>query len=289
MFFGSRNQQDRSGLGIVGIIALLFGIIWIVAIFDSFLKVPSDLDRTVELSGDYIVTDQTFLVELRGSATITALLASGGGPLLASPAALEVLQSPALGSLLANPAAIALLTNAGVQALLADPAALTLVLDARTLQLLANPADAPTLTFPVLIHRKRKPHAQTATSSPSTSRSPPPSQAPPRSSLAVKRPTSMSSSTASPRPTSPVPTAIARVSGACHSIPTRTPSTTPMSPSPRWHCPPATMALKTSRAWKRSGTLSNKTTCPSPQPIPSPVYLWSPTSTSSSGSSPTAV
>jgi len=73
MFFGSRKQQVSSGLGIVGIIAILFGIIWIVATFGSFLKAPIDLDRTIELSGEYIVTDQTFLVELRGYATITAL------------------------------------------------------------------------------------------------------------------------------------------------------------------------------------------------------------------------
>jgi hypothetical protein len=83
-------------------------------------------------------------------------LASGGGALLASPAALEVLQSPALGSLLANPGVLSLLGNPQVVAALSDPAALGALLADPTLgpilgAVLADPAIAGLLTNPAAI------------------------------------------------------------------------------------------------------------------------------------------
>jgi hypothetical protein len=78
MFFGSRKRQLGSALGIAGLIAMAFGIIWIAAVFDTFVKVPADMDRTAELVGDYTLPDQAFLEELQGNATVGQLLASGG-------------------------------------------------------------------------------------------------------------------------------------------------------------------------------------------------------------------
>ena len=151
MFFGSRQRQVGSALSIAGVIAMAFGIIWIAAIFGTFLKVPADLDRTAELTGDYILTDQVFLGELQGNATITQLLSSGAADVLASPASLEVLQSPALGSLIADPALLATLSNPQAVATLMSPEIGAVLSNSLLLSLLANPAVIAGLTDPAAL------------------------------------------------------------------------------------------------------------------------------------------
>jgi hypothetical protein len=151
MFSGSRNKKIGSILGIGGIAALVVGIVWIAAIFPTFLKVPGDLDRTVELTGEYTLADQTFLAELQANATITALLASGGADALTSPAALEVLQSPALASLIADPALLAALSNPAAVATLMSPEIAGVLSNSLLLNLLANPEVVAGLTDPAAL------------------------------------------------------------------------------------------------------------------------------------------
>jgi hypothetical protein len=151
MFFGSRQRQVGSALSIAGVIAMAFGIIWIAAIFGTFLKVPGDLDRTVELAGEYTLTDQVFLGQLQGNATIAQLLSSGAGDVLATPASLEVLQSPALGSLIADPALLATLSNPQAVATLMSPEIGAVLSNSLLLSVLANPAVIAGLTDPAAL------------------------------------------------------------------------------------------------------------------------------------------
>jgi hypothetical protein len=151
MFFGTRKRQVGSGLAIVGILAIAFGIIWIAAVFDTFLKVPGDLDRTVELSGTYTVADQAFLAELQANATIVQLLGSGGADALTSPAALEVLQSPALAGLLADPTLMATLSNAQAVSTLMSPEIGSVLSNSLLLNLLANETVVAALSDPAML------------------------------------------------------------------------------------------------------------------------------------------
>lgn len=151
MFFGTRKRQIGSALSIAGIVAIAFGIIWTVAIFDSFLKVPTDLDRTVELTGDYTLVDEPFLGELQGNTTVAQLLSSGAGELLASPTSLAVLQSPALASLIADPALLATLSNPQAVATLMSPEIGAVLSNDLLLGLLANDAVVAGLTDPAAL------------------------------------------------------------------------------------------------------------------------------------------
>jgi hypothetical protein len=151
MFFGTRNRQIGSALGIVGVVAMAFGIIWIAAIFDTFLKVPADLDRTAELTGEYVLPDQAFLGALQGNATIGLLLSSGAADVLTSPASLEVLQSPALASLMGDPTLLATLSNPQAAATLMSPEIGAVLSNSLLLSLLANPAVIAGLTDPAAL------------------------------------------------------------------------------------------------------------------------------------------
>ena len=168
-------------LPLSGLAAIVFGAVWMTAIFPTYERIPSDFSSVTEFEGTYTVVDpivqqaqaNATIQELRESPTTLALLADPqvlqllAGPelaaLLADPAIVQqflinpgaVLQqaSPEVRAILTNPQVQALLADPGVQRLLADPAALRLVTDPRVLQLLADPTALPVVEVPVLVHR----------------------------------------------------------------------------------------------------------------------------------------
>ena len=110
------------GPGLFGAALLLFGIVWSTVIFERFEKVPSDLNRVVDLDGTYPVVDTSFTDQLTGNATIAGLLQSGAlSQLTASPAITGLLGNPALGALIANPEIIGLISDPAVMQLPGSP------------------------------------------------------------------------------------------------------------------------------------------------------------------------
>ena len=182
VFQSARNFWLLAGVAGLGLI--VFGSVWMTAVFARFEKVPADWEQVDELEGTFTFVDEAFLAELQGNDTITGLMSSPSAlGLLAHPQVSSLLGSPALAELLGSPDLLAalqnpnlsisdllqsglsgtlagrpqlmellvdpafgeLLGNPVVQTLLADPSALPLLVDARTQRLLANPADLPML------------------------------------------------------------------------------------------------------------------------------------------------
>ena len=156
-------------LSIIGVIGIIFGIVWTTAIFPNYEKIPSDFSRTDEFEGTYTLTDP-IVQEIQQSEAIGMLMQSPDTlALLADLDVQEFLAGPELLALLANPALLAdpallqtmdpavqqLLADPLVQQLLADPASLQLVIDPRTMRLLRDPTTLPVIQIPVLIHRER--------------------------------------------------------------------------------------------------------------------------------------
>ena len=140
---------------VVGVIAILFGILWITVIFANFEKVPTDFERTVELTGDYTVVDEAFTDQLQANTTLTGLLASGAAgdllgslavqQLLASPTVAQVVSNPQLLGILQDPAALAALSNPAVASLLSNALLVGMLSDPSLLAALADPAALPAL------------------------------------------------------------------------------------------------------------------------------------------------
>ena len=138
----SRRQSIALiGTGIFGAALLIFGIVWSTVIFDRFEKVPSDLNRIVDLDGTYTVVDTSFTDQLTGNATIAGLLQSDArSQLTASNAITGLLANPALGALIANPEIIGLISNPEVLKLLGSPELAGLLGNPVVLGALADPA-----------------------------------------------------------------------------------------------------------------------------------------------------
>ena len=180
--------------GVAGLILIVFGSVWMTAVFARFEKVPADWEQADELVGTFTFVDEAFLAELQGNETIAGLMSNPDAlSLLGDPQVSSLLGSPALGELLSssdliaalqdpnlsisdllqsglagtlaarpqlmelliNPALGKLLDSSFVPTLLADPNALSLLVDARTQRMLANPADLPMIEVPVEIRRQR--------------------------------------------------------------------------------------------------------------------------------------
>ena len=175
--------------GVAGLSLIIFGSVWMTAVFARFEKVPADWEQADKLVGTFTFVDEAFLAELQGNETIAGLISNPDAlSLLAQPEVSSLLGSPALDELLDTPGLFAALqdpslsisdlsgTLAGrpqlmqlladptlgellgspvVQALLADPNALSLLVDERTQKILANPADLPMIEVPVEIRRQR--------------------------------------------------------------------------------------------------------------------------------------
>ncbi|MEE8363697.1 MAG: porin PorA family protein [Dehalococcoidia bacterium] len=163
--------------GVIGIVLVIFGIVWMTAIFERFEKVPTDLDRTVDLEGTYTLVDP-FVAELQGNATVMGLAASGGAEaLLGDPAIAGLLTNPALGTLMASPdvlgllgdpAAMAALGNPALLSLLSDPAAMGALSDPAAMMAMAaaDPAIGALLADPAVIGLLTNPAVATLTSQP---------------------------------------------------------------------------------------------------------------------------
>ena len=169
---------------LAGLALLVFGIVWMTAVFPRYEQIPGDWERIDDFQGTFTVTDQAFLARLQGNAVVEGLMSAGGAQLLADPAlagllgnteVLGLLQDPAVltalatpaglqqlaahpvaGPLLADPAVTAVLANPIVQMVLSDAEVISLLLDPRTQAILANPADLPMLEVPVTLHRERR-------------------------------------------------------------------------------------------------------------------------------------
>ncbi len=138
--------------GVVGAALLIFGIVWSTVIFERFEKVPSDLNRVVDLDGTYTVVDTTFTDQLTGNATLAGLIQSGAlSQLTANPAITGLLSNPALGALIANPEIIALISNPEVLKLLGSPELAALLANPVVLGALADPAFIGGLSDPATL------------------------------------------------------------------------------------------------------------------------------------------
>jgi hypothetical protein len=174
-------------LAIIGVVGIIFGVIWVIAIFPRYEKIPSDFSRTDELEGSYTLVDPIVqqvlrspaIQELRNSPSTLALLAEpevqqflAGPGLLAllsdptllqnlvknlgilqqasSPATQQLLASPTVQAILANPAAAAQSTDPAIKQVLASPVIQQLLANPTALQLLLNPAAQGILANPVV-------------------------------------------------------------------------------------------------------------------------------------------
>ena len=160
MFKQSALGNIGIGAGVIGLIALIFGILWMTVIYSRYEVVPSDLERIVELEGEYTVVDP-FATTLQQNATLSGLLASGAGAcLLADPQVMGLLGGPAVQRVIGNPQLLALvqsqrtlqtIASPAVGALLSNGALLQALADPTVLAALLNPAAPPALlTHPVL-------------------------------------------------------------------------------------------------------------------------------------------
>ncbi len=168
----------------VGIVAVLFSAVWVLAVFPGMKKIPADYHQTADLEGTYsVVANQDFLIQLLSNPGFQRLLSSPatlqvlGNPatgqflasdalkgLLANPAVLQAVltnpqaaaqANPQVAQVLANPAAQALLGDPVIRGILSAPAGGPLLLDARTLKLLADPAHPAMQDIPIHFHRVR--------------------------------------------------------------------------------------------------------------------------------------
>ncbi|MCH8222753.1 MAG: DUF3068 domain-containing protein [Chloroflexi bacterium] len=147
-----RQSITLIGAGVVGAVLLIFGIVWSTVIFDRFEKVPSDLNRVVDLDGTYTVVDTSFTDQLTGNATIAGLLESGAlSQLTANPAITGLLGNPALGALIANPEIIGLISDPAVMQLLGSPELAALLGNPVVLGALADPAVIGGLSDPATL------------------------------------------------------------------------------------------------------------------------------------------
>ena len=99
----SHRAAIRTGwsIGIVGVVLVAFGAIWMGAIFTRFEKIPDDWEQHDVLQGTFSVVDEQFLGRLLADPTISVLLASEeASSLLSDPAVQGILTSPALLDLL---------------------------------------------------------------------------------------------------------------------------------------------------------------------------------------------
>ena len=138
---------------LVGVAAIVFGAIWLTAVFPGLKKIPKDYDQTIDFQGTYaVVADQEFLQSL-----------------LTSPSIQQMLSSPETLQILGNPATQQLLAGDSIKALLADPDLLKgLLADPAILRQTADPALARALSDPGIRTMLNDPQALATLTSPAT-------------------------------------------------------------------------------------------------------------------------
>ncbi|MFQ5933246.1 MAG: porin PorA family protein [Dehalococcoidia bacterium] len=119
------------GAGILGLALIVFGSVWITAVFPIFEKIPSDWDQIDDLAGTYTDVDRAFLGQLLGNETI--------GQLQAAPEGQNPLEDPAVQAILSNPAVGLLVSDEGLLALVQDPQSMQALANPTLLSLLSNP------------------------------------------------------------------------------------------------------------------------------------------------------
>ncbi len=127
-------------VGGIGAVLIVLAIVWNVALIGMFEKVPSDLDRTVDIAGTYTVVDTAFTDQFLANETISTLRASGAlGELQTNPTIGSLLTNPAVPALMSQPGLIGMLTDPSTTALLANPAVGALLGSPDVLTALADP------------------------------------------------------------------------------------------------------------------------------------------------------
>lgn len=138
-------------LSIIGVIGIIFGVIWVTAIFPRYEKIPSDFSRTDELEGSYTLVDP-IVQQILKSAAIQQLRSSPSTlALLAEPEVQKFLAGPGLSALLSDPALLQnLVANLGTLQKASDPATRQLLASPPVQAILANPAAAAKSTDPAI-------------------------------------------------------------------------------------------------------------------------------------------
>jgi len=169
----------------VGVSAIVFAVVWLVAVFPNLKRIPADYDQTVDFQGSFrFVINQEFLMELFTDPVLVQIfsrpqsLALLSQPttqqLLASDEARTLLADPdliqkaiadpesviqqglgAVVELLGNPSVLQLLSDPAIQVLVNDPAALQLMLNPITAELIASGGQPKLVSLPVDFHRVR--------------------------------------------------------------------------------------------------------------------------------------
>lgn len=151
-----RKGFKRWGIvvGIVGLALIVFGTVWMTAIFSRFEKIPADWDQIDELHGTFAFVDEPFLGRLQANRTLQQLRAApGAGQLLADPTLLSLLQSPAVGLLVSDPSLLAVLLDPAALQVLTSPTLAQLLARPEVLGLLRDPAFLAALQDPAALPR----------------------------------------------------------------------------------------------------------------------------------------
>ena len=173
------------GLLAAGLAAILFGSVWLTAVFPGLKQIPADYNQTIDFQGTYaVLAEQDFLQQLLANPSVQRVVSSPQTLLLlarpetqqilgsdvlktlltnptllqqlvANPSAVQQIADPTLKQFFANPTVQALLGDRVIVQLLADPTGLKLITDPRTLRLLADPTSLKLQEIPVNLHRVR--------------------------------------------------------------------------------------------------------------------------------------
>jgi len=141
-----------------GLVLILFGSVWITAVFSRFEKIPSDWEQVDELQGTFALVDEGFLTRLQENQTVKQLLSApppGPRELLNNPAVVSLFGSPAMKQLTSSPALLAVLRNQGALRALANPTLVKLLSNSEVLKLLQDPAFVAALRDPGAIQQLR--------------------------------------------------------------------------------------------------------------------------------------
>ena len=160
----SQRAALRFGIpaGILGLVLIVFGSVWIASVFSHFEKIPSDWDQIDDLQGTFVLVDEAFLARLQGNETVNQLRAAPGGlSLLEDPVVQAILGdqtflgrlqgNATIGQLLSTPGSLDLLADPAVQSVLGNPAVAQMVSNPQLLALLQNPSALQALANPTLL------------------------------------------------------------------------------------------------------------------------------------------
>ncbi len=148
--FARHTKKIAIGAGVLGLVLILFGSIWMTAIYPKFEKIPSDWKQVDEFEGTMTTVDMDFVNQLQSNKTINQLMTTPGAQeLMTSPAVKSILGNPAIVNLVSNPGLMAMVQDPNTLKLLSDPAFTGLLSNQDVLKLLTNPDILAALADPV--------------------------------------------------------------------------------------------------------------------------------------------